>query len=127
MNHSEVEDILKGANSSPELPAKKNKKKKGKKCGHMKVLPSSNSSNAQLCKDVRILMHSVDDIQSNTSSDSSDDECTTKSKNIKTNKVIHKVPVIPDGDNTFKYVTILDSGTEWTVVGGSAWHVVQLY
>eukprot|EP00957_Ditylum_brightwellii_P191126 14552745-Ditylum_brightwellii.AAC.1 len=50
-------------------------------------------------------------------------------RKIGTNKVVRTNRSTPNlgGTDEFCYNTILDSGTEWTILGGSAWSITKQF
>lgn len=81
-------------------------------------------------EDVHILMKSDDDC--NDSDDTDAEDIAPKQpvlKGVKTNKVIRKgVPInFHDDETELPFATILDTGTEWSVVGGPAWSIIKKF
>jgi len=124
LSNDKIKEILAGKGSS----SGKSGSNKRKKVGAIKLRHTVPQPDAPSTEDVHILMKSDDDC--NSSDDSDADIAITNqsvSKGIKTNKVIRKgVPSIVGHDEiAFPFATILDSGTEWSVIGGPAWSVIK--
>ena len=130
ISNSAIEEILAGKNSAS--PKGKREKKKRKKVGRLLNLRHTVAqTDAPSAEDIHIVMKSDDDYSS-TSETSAGDEKTVKfdhTTKVKTNKVVRKgVPsIINHDDIAFPFATILDTGTEWSVVGGPAWSVIKQY
>eukprot|EP00957_Ditylum_brightwellii_P016995 1281140-Ditylum_brightwellii.AAC.1 len=101
----------------------------------MKIRRTGTQTDAPSPKDVRLSMKS-DDESSSSDSDQSDTTLPTQNgkkakrsrKRVKTNKVVRSSrPSQGSSEKGFDFHTILDSGTEWTVIGGPAWSVVKHY
>ena len=108
-------------------PGSKKKQRKKRKLRKVKICKANAQLSLPSTEDVHIRMKSDDEFDS--SSDESGEIKTpaTKKTKVKTNKVIRKGPSIPNVPKKFPYATILDSGTEWTVVGGPSWSIVRHY
>ena len=121
---SEIEDILAGKNSG----GGKGKDKKRKKIRALKIRSTVSQSDIPSSEDVHMVMKSDDDY-SQDSDTSNSITPTPKVTKIGTNKVIrHNVSYFPNHDNVaFPFATILDTGTEWSVVGGPAWTIIKQY
>jgi hypothetical protein len=74
-------------------------------------------------------MKSDDDYSDSDTSIDNNSKPVKKVTKIGTNKVIrYGVPSFCSHDDvTFPFVTILDTGTEWSVVGGPAWSIMKQY
>ena len=104
----------------------KSSKGKKKKRRALKLCRTVNSDTCQSeTEEVQLLMKSDDDY-----SDDSDDQGTSTGPNDKrkvaVTRIIRKSTPNPLKDS-FSYQTILDSGTEWTVVGGPAWAILSTH
>ena len=71
-----------------------------------------------------------DDDYSSSSDDSASLNPTTDipaTKKVKTNKVLRKnsTSIIVNANEAFPFATILDTGTEWSAIGGPVWSIVK--
>jgi hypothetical protein len=103
-------------------------KKRDKRSRALKIRRTEAQTSKTTSEDVQLLMKS--DESASDTSDSDDDDEVTKSnlkngkqneRKIAVNKIIRKAPAYSvHSANKFRYQVILDSGTEWSVVGGPA-------
>ena len=121
-NDSEIANILKADPSSEPQPKKPRKGKNGRRIGAFKICRTVSQTVDPTAEDVQLLMKSDDDYSV---SSGEGDTGTTK---VGTNKLIRKNTKSSDLDaNGFNGLVILDSGTEWTVVGGPFWKIIKCY
>ena len=80
-------------------------------------------------EDVRFLMKSDDeDDYDDEENSSTTNDVQGNNRKVAATKIIQKsAPEQHAHDMNFKFQTILDSGTEWTVVGGPAWSISQIH
>ena len=132
IGNNEIVKILKQESSDPNA---NKKRKKAKKSRAMKIQHTMDQNGDATLKDVRLSMKSDEDVYTSDSS-SLHEEVEQKSskgkrkkgQNVKTNKIVRaNRPEITRGEGDMCYNTILDSGTEWNVVGGPAWEVQKTY
>ena len=115
-----------GKSGTDKKEGSSHQKKKSKYSRTLKIRRAVTSEIAKTTsEEVQFLMKSDDD-------DSEEDECQSEStsqlskkdRKIATTKIIRKsAPSYSRTDKEFKFQTILDSGTEWTVIGGPAWTI----
>eukprot|EP00557_Chaetoceros_sp_GSL56_P014026 CAMPEP_0176478512 /NCGR_PEP_ID=MMETSP0200_2-20121128/1227_1 /TAXON_ID=947934 /ORGANISM="Chaetoceros sp., Strain GSL56" /LENGTH=1865 /DNA_ID=CAMNT_0017874457 /DNA_START=317 /DNA_END=5915 /DNA_ORIENTATION=+ len=124
--NDKIKEILAGTENS----GGKGGKNKRKKVGAIKLRRTVPQPNEPSPEDVHILMKSDDDCNGSDDSDADEPPLTEPArKGIKTNKVIRKSlsTLVCNDESAFPYATILDSGTEWSVVGGPAWSIIKKF
>ena len=100
------------------------RKRKKKKIRAIKVQRSVSQPDDPSTEDVHIVMKSDDDYSSSSDDSASPNSSTDipATKKVKTNKVLRKnsTSIIVNANEAFPFATILDTGTEWSVIGGPA-------
>ena len=108
---------------------KKSSKNKKKKVRALKVRRTNSQVGKTKTEEVRLLMRSDSESESD-SEDLGDTNLPVKNqKKVAANRVVRKAvsSVASSPSNDFKYQTILDTGTEWSVVGGPAWTITSTH
>eukprot|EP00957_Ditylum_brightwellii_P001711 132516-Ditylum_brightwellii.AAC.1 len=122
VSNEEIPEILRQEDTSSNR--KQRSKKKRKKSGAMKVRHTGAQTSEPKSEEVCLTMKSDDEDTLSDSASSLED-----TRKIGTNKVVRtnrSKPNLGDKDE-FCYNSILNSGTEWTVLGSPAWSITQQF